>query len=79
MITILRASGLSVAIYRHDHEPPHVHVLGDGEVKILLGGIDDMPTVLSVNRMKFGDVKKALRAVADNKELLLAEWSRIHG
>jgi hypothetical protein len=33
MITVLRASGLSVVIYKHDHEPPHVHVIGDGEVR----------------------------------------------
>jgi hypothetical protein len=79
MITVLRASGLSVVIYKHDHEPPHVHVLGDGEVKILLRGADDLPEVIDVDHMKFGDVHKAMRAVTENQELLIAEWRRIHG
>lgn len=79
MITVLRASGLSIVIYRHDHEPPHVHVLGDGEVKILLNGTGGLPQVLDVSHMKVGDVEKAMRAVAENQDLLLAEWRRIHG
>jgi hypothetical protein len=29
--------------------------------------------------MKLGDVQKALRAVTDNRDLLLREWRRIHG
>ena len=79
MITVLRASGLSIVIYRHDHEPPHVHVLGNGEVKILLNGSSGPPQVLEVTHMKLGDVQKAMRAVAENQDLLLAEWRRIHG
>jgi hypothetical protein len=79
MITVLRASGLSVVIYKHDHEPPHVHVLGDGEVKIILDGRNGQPEVLTVDHMKLGDVQKALRAVTDNRDLLLREWRRIHG
>lgn len=70
MITVLRASGLRVVIYKHDHEPPHVHVLGSGEVKIVLGEADSPPEVLRVDHMKLGDVQKAMRAVTENKALL---------
>ncbi len=34
MVTIYRANGLSVVIFTDDHEPAHVHVFGDGQVKI---------------------------------------------
>lgn len=78
MITILRASGLRVVIFQFDHPPPHVHVQGDGEVKIELvsGGT---PRVLDVRGMKAGDVRKALDAVKDNQDMLLRRWSDLHG
>lgn len=78
MITILRASGLRVVIYQFDHPPPHVHVQGDGEMKIELvsGGT---PRVIEVRGMKAGDIRKALDAVADNHDMLLRIWSDLHG
>jgi hypothetical protein len=79
MITVLRSAGLSVVIYAHDHEPPHVHVIGDGEAKILLVGNDGAPAVLDVWGMKEGDLRKALKAVSEAKAVLLEEWERIHG
>jgi hypothetical protein len=33
MPTIHRQYGLRFAIFTNDHEPPHVHVFGDGEMK----------------------------------------------
>lgn len=78
MITILRAYGLRVVIYRDDHPPPHVHVIGDGEMKIELvaGGT---PRVIGTKRMKATDARKALQAVADNQDMLLQMWSKLHG
>jgi hypothetical protein len=67
-----------LAIDSHDHEPPHVHVVGDGEMKILLGDDDSDPVVVYSRGMKFGDAKKALEAVTESKAWLLDEWRRIH-
>jgi hypothetical protein len=79
VITVLRAAGLRVAIYRHDHEPPHVHILGSGTAKILLVGTDGTPEVLQVDGLKFGDVQKAMRAVKEHQAMLLDLWREIHG
>lgn len=38
MVTIYRKDGLRVVIFLDDHAPAHVHVFGDGEVKINLSG-----------------------------------------
>jgi hypothetical protein len=79
MITVLRSSGLSVVIYRHDHEPPHVHVIGDGTAKIQLLGRNGLPQIVGVNGLKFGDLRKAIRAVTENQTMLLDLWRQIHG
>jgi hypothetical protein len=78
MITILRAYGLRVVIYKADHLPPHVHVLGDGEVKIELVE-SGPPRLMSVSGMKTGDVRKAMLAVAEHRDMLLLMWSELHG
>jgi len=46
MGTIYRAHGLRVIIFTDDHEPAHVHVFGDGQVKINLIGPDGAPVLL---------------------------------
>ena len=79
MITVLRTSGLSVAIYSFDHDPPHVHVIGDGVVKILLAGSDGAPQIVYAKNMTKADQRKALAAVREARTELLAQWRRIHG
>jgi hypothetical protein len=36
MVTVLREGGLRVRIYTDDHEPAHVHVVGDGIARVSL-------------------------------------------
>lgn len=79
MIVLLREAGLRIVIYVDDHPPPHVHVLGDGEAKVRLVGPDGRPQIVDVNGMKEGDLRKALRAIAEAQAELLEEWSKIHG
>jgi hypothetical protein len=77
MITVLRAAGLRVAIYPNDHEPAHVHVIGDGDAKIDLTGPDG-PRFVWINRMSRGEAKRAFALVRDNRALLLTRWREIH-
>lgn len=79
MITVLRAYGLRVVIYRYDHEPPHVHVIGDGVAKILLVGSDGMPQILHTKNMTRAEQRKALGAVREAQLELLEYWRQIHG
>lgn len=66
-------------MYVDDHEPPHVHVLGDGELKVLIDGRGGRPEVLENHGMKTGDLRKAVQEIADRREHLLAAWRRIRG
>ena len=79
MITVLRASGLSVVIFAHDHEPPHVHVVGDGSAKILLVGHNGWPEIIRSQGMNKAEQRRALRAVRAAQLELLEYWKQIHG
>lgn len=79
MVTIYRAHGLRVIIFTDDHEPAHVHVFGDGQVKINLIGPDGVPSLVWTQGMKGNDVRRAVQIVQDQQEAFLAKWREIHG
>ena len=80
MVTVLRAHGLRVVIYANDHRPAHVHVFGDGEAKIdLLGSSGGAPGLVWADGMTRGEVRRAVRLVAEQQAFLLARWEDIHG
>ena len=79
MVTVHRAGGFRIAIYLEDHEPAHVHVYGDGEVKINLLSANGRPQVVDYSKMRAGDVRKALRIVTEQQAMLIAKWKEFHG
>ena len=78
MVTILRVHGLSIVIFVDDQEPAHVHVFGDGQVKVNLVGADGAPELVWAAEMKRGEVRRAMKVVADQQAFLLAKWRQIH-
>ena len=79
MVTVLRADGLRLVIFVNDHLPAHVHVFGDGEVKIDLLGADGTPVLIWADGMSRGDIRRAMRLVVEQQRFLLARWEEIHG
>ncbi len=79
MVTVLRAEGLRVVIFLDDHEPAHVHVFGDGQVKINLWGRAGEPELVFVENMTRSEVRRAFRLVCQQQTLLLQRWEDIHG
>ena len=79
MVTIHRAHGMRFTIYTTDHEPAHVHVIGDGELKINLNGEGGLPELVWSIGMKPADRRRAMDVVKDNKQDFLARWREIHG
>ena len=78
MVTVLRAQGLRVVIFLNDHHPAHVHVFGDGEAKINLSGPDGAPELVWADNMSRGEVRRAMRLVAEQQAMLLARWREFH-
>ena len=79
MVTIYRSHGLSIVIFTDDHEPAHVHVFGDGHVKINLIGGDGRPELVLARDMKRAVIRRAMQIVIDNQAAFLERWRDIHG
>lgn len=79
MVTVLRSGGFRVVIYLDDHEPAHVHVLGDGEAKIDLGSASGSVSLVWTKGFTNADVRRAMRLVADHRDDLIAKWREYHG
>jgi hypothetical protein len=78
MVTIHLALGFRFVIFLDDHDPAHVHVFGDGQMKVTLVG-GDGPRLLWAVGMKRGDVRKAMAIVTERQDHFLARWNDIHG
>lgn len=79
MVVIHRAAGLRVIVFVDDHEPAHVHILGDGEAKINLAGEDGKPELVWAVGMSRADIRRAFRLVVEQQDTFLARWRAIHG
>ena len=76
MPTVLHLDGLRFVIYPNDHPPAHVHVVGpDWEAVINLIGNE----LREVYGCTAADAKRALRLVAEHRDILFDAWRRIHG
>ena len=78
MPTVFRLHGLRFMIFLDDHAPAHVHVFGDGEAKIEIGGDGRSPRMIYAEGLSGAMQRRALAAVAQNQTMLLMKWVEIH-
>lgn len=79
MVTVHREAGLRFIIFVDDHEPAHVHVIGDGTAKINLTGPNSEPELVYNDGFKAGDLRKAMRIVTEQQAFLQERWNEYHG
>jgi hypothetical protein len=79
MVTVHREAGLRFIIFKDDHEPAHVHVVGDGKAKIIIVGAGGTPELDYNDGFKAGDLRKAMRIVAEQQAMLMERWKEHHG
>ena len=79
MVVIHRAHGLRFVIYTMDHEPAHVHVIGNGELKVSIATGDGAPEIVWSKGMNAGDRRRAMELMRARKDEFQARWREIHG
>jgi hypothetical protein len=79
MVVIHRAHGYRFVIYTQDHDPAHVHVIGDGQAKIDLLGADGLPELVSSIGIKQSDMRRLLTEATERRHAFLLAWERLHG
>nr|WP_234902460.1 DUF4160 domain-containing protein [Agrobacterium larrymoorei] len=62
-------------IYTADHEPPHVHVFGEGEARIDIVKM----SVITQGGMSDRDVRRAAATIEANQQSFLEAWRKYHG
>ena len=75
MPTIFRFSGYRVVMYSEDHEPAHVHVIGNDAEYVFALNLPDGP--LTLRRRSAGtaaEERKIARTLADNLDMLKEAW-----
>ena len=79
MPTVLEVGGFTMTIYLppREHGPPHVHVRRAGAEVVI--GLGAELTVIRNAGLRAQDIRRALAIVADNADLLTAEWRKYHG
>lgn len=75
MVTVLRQHGMRFVIYTADHEPPHAHVIGEGEARIDIVSLK----VITQGGMSDRDVRRAVDAIEENQALFLEARRKYHG
>lgn len=74
--TVLRVDGFRIHIPTFDHEPPHVHAVGDGvEVVVNLLPL----TIRDAGHLPDHRCRRLLRALEAHQFALLQAWRQVHG
>ena len=80
MPTVMTIDGLRVVIYPNDHEPAHVHVMGDGnEARVALQGAGGQVELIENYGFKGREIAKIKAALTGQQEALVSKWREIHG
>lgn len=78
MPELFRLYGFLFMFFSHEHEPMHVHVIGnDGEAKFSWDG--NQFVLERARNLKTNDLKKIKRAIASNSDIIVKRWNELFG
>jgi hypothetical protein len=79
MVTVHHAFGFRFVMFVNDHDPPHVHVFGQGgeaKIDLLANGAAVLVWVRGMSR---ADQRRMLAEARSRHAILLNAWRTIHG
>ena len=78
MPELFRLYGFLFMFFSHEHEPMHVHVIGnDSEAKFSWDG--NQFVLERARNLKTNDLKKIKRAIASNSDIIVKRWNELFG
>lgn len=78
MPEIFRAYGFSFMFFSHDHEPMHVHVIGNGgDAKYVWNGEEF--AFYEQHGIKANDLKRIKMMIDENCEIIKRRWIKYFG
>lgn len=78
MPELFRAFGFSFFFFSREHEPIHIHVMGnDGTAKYVWDG--RMFILQEVHNIKLGDRRKIEAMIDENSDLIIKRWEELFG
>jgi hypothetical protein len=79
MVTVHRAYGFRFVMFTNDHDPPHVHVFGQGgEAKLVLERSSGVRIEWAAGISRT-DLQKIKLEAERQQALLIQTWAKIHG
>ena len=78
MPELFRMYGFLFMFFSHEHEPMHVHVIGnEGEAKVSWNG---ERFVLEKSRnVKHNDLRRIKDAISSNSDIIVKRWNELFG
>ena len=74
MPEIFRAFGYSFFFFSHEHEPIHVHVMGNnGDAKYIWNGKEFVFS--EQHNIKANDLKNIKKMIDDNADIIVRSWN----
>lgn len=78
MPELFRAFGFSFLFFSHDHEPIHIHVIGNGgDAKYVWNGEEF--EFSEQHNIKANDLRKIKMMVDENSVLIIRYWNKYFG
>ncbi len=78
MPEIFRAFGFTFYFFSREHEPLHVHVMGnDGSAKFIWTG--ESFVLEDYHKIKANDLKKIGAMIKENEDIIIRHWNKYFG
>ena len=78
MPELFRMYGFLFMFFSHEHEPMHVHVIGnEGEAKFSWNG--DRFVLEESRNVKHNDLRRIKDAISSNSDIIVKRWNELFG
>jgi hypothetical protein len=77
--TLFLVGRYRIVVYPNDHSPPHVHIIGSGHAKFLIGNTPDAVILLENEGVPARDLRRIAEVIIDRHHECLDGWRKYHG